>query len=69
MKEELASAAVKSAPPVAVSTAAVTGASIPYQDIVFILTIIYLVFQILYTGLKLYKENRNQGEEPKSKEK
>ena len=69
MKEEIASAAMKSAPPVAVSTAAVSGANIPYQDIVFILTIIYLVFQIIYTGVKLYKENRNQGNEPNSKEK
>lgn len=69
MKEEIITASAKAAPPVAVSTAAVTGANIPYQDIVFILTIIYLVFQIIYTGIKLYKENRNPGETPNCKEK
>lgn len=58
MKEELASAATKATPPVAVTTAAVTGANIPYEEIVFILTIIYLAFQIIYTGIKLVKENR-----------
>ena len=68
MKEEIATAAVKAAPPVAVSTAAVTGADIPYQEIVFILTIIYLAFQIIYTATKLVKENRKPAKRRSIKE-
>ena len=52
--EMLAIAAGKATPPLAVTLASVAG--LGFQDWVYILTIIYLVLQIVLTGKKLFIE-------------
>ena len=57
MENEVADIAKQSTPPVAVSTLSLLG--IQMADVVYILTAIYLVLQIIYLGIKLYKKVGN----------
>lgn len=55
------SAVAKSSPPMAVGTLSASGFSL--QDWVFIVTLVYLVLQILYLGLKFARDLRRSGKE------
>ena len=61
LSNDLTVAVGKSAPPVAVGTAAAVG--IPLEDWVMILTIVYLLLQIVYLGYKFWTRAGRQDDE------
>lgn len=57
---ELNGEILKNAPPVGVSTLTVLG--VPLSDMVYIMTILYIIVQIFCTVYKTYKDTRKRGE-------
>lgn len=57
---ELHGEILKNAPPVGVSTLTVLG--VPLSDMVYIMTILYIIVQIFCTVYKTYKDTRKRGE-------
>ena len=51
---------LKNAPPIGVSTLSVLG--VPLSDMVYIMTIAYIIVQIFCTVYKTYKDTRKGGE-------
>ena len=51
---------LKNAPPVGVSTLTVLG--VPLSDMVYIMTILYILVQIFCTIYKTYKDTKERGE-------
>lgn len=51
---------LKNAPPIGVSTLSVLG--VPLSDMVYIMTIAYIIVQIFCTIYKTYKDTRKGGE-------
>ena len=58
--QELHNEILKNAPPVGVSTLKVLG--VPLSDMVYIMTIAYILVQIFCTVYKTYKDTRKGGE-------
>lgn len=57
---ELNGEILKNVPPVGVSTLTVLG--VPLSDMVYIMTILYIIVQIFCTVYKTYKDTRKRGE-------
>lgn len=57
---ELHNEILKNAPPVGVSTLTVLG--VPLSDMVYIMTIFYILVQIFCTVYKTYQETKKRGE-------
>lgn len=57
---ELNGEILKNIPPVGVSTLTVLG--VPLSDMVYIMTILYIIVQIFCTVYKTYKDTRKRGE-------
>lgn len=57
--QEMHDEILKLSPPVGVSTLSVLG--VPLSDMVYIMTIIYIIIQIICTLYKTYKEAKKEG--------
>ena len=57
--QEMHDEILKLSPPVGVSTLSVLG--VPLSDMVYIMTIIYIIVQIICTLYKTYRETKKEG--------